>query len=86
MLNLSAQVTKVEPPFWWEEMKNSSLMITLYGENLHQYDVNSEQINIVDVVQIVNFILNPGAGCLLFSLFIFLLASLLTSLQCLHNG
>ena len=51
-LNLSAQVTKVEPPFWWEGMKNPSLMITLYGDNLHQYDVNSDSIKIVDVVRL----------------------------------
>ena len=53
-LNLSAQVTKVEPPFWWEGMKNPSLMITLYGDNLHQYDVNSDSIKIVDVVRLNN--------------------------------
>ena len=53
-LNLSAQVTKVEPPFWWEGMKNPSLMITLYGDNLHQYDVNSDGINIVDVIRLDN--------------------------------
>lgn len=53
-LNLSAQVSKVEPPFWWEGMKNSSLMITLYGDNLHQYDVNSDSINIFDVIRLDN--------------------------------
>ena len=53
-LQLSAQITKVEPPFWWEGMKNSSLMITLYGDNLHEYDVNSESINVIDVVRLDN--------------------------------
>ena len=53
-LKLSAQITKVEPPFWWEGMKNSSLMITLYGDNLHEYDVNSESINVIDVVRLDN--------------------------------
>ena len=53
-LNLSAQIQKVEPPFWWEGMKNSSLMITLYGDNLHEYEVNSESINIIDVVRLEN--------------------------------
>ena len=29
-------------------------MITLYGDNLHQYDVNSDSIKIVDVVRLNN--------------------------------
>ena len=50
-LQLSAQITKVEPPFWWEGMKNSSLMITLYGDNLHEYDVNSESTGITNLLK-----------------------------------
>ena len=51
-LTLSAQVTKVEPPFWWEDMHNSSLMITLYGDDLAHYDVKSESLKITDVVRL----------------------------------
>lgn len=51
-LTLSAQVTKVEPPFWWEDMHNSSLMITLYGDELAAYDVTSKNLNITNVVRL----------------------------------
>ena len=51
-LNLSAQAIKVEPPFWWEDMHNSSLMITLYGDDLANYDVKSKSLKITDVVRL----------------------------------
>lgn len=51
-LTLSAQITKVEPPFWWEDMHNSSLMITLYGDELAAYDVTSKNLNITNVVRL----------------------------------
>lgn len=51
-LNLSAQAIKVEPPFWWEDMHNSSLMITLYGDDLATYDVKSKSLKITDVVRL----------------------------------
>ena len=50
--SLAAQVTKVEPPFWWEGMHNTSLMLTLYGDNLAQYEVSSRDLNITDVVRL----------------------------------
>ncbi len=53
-LSISAQITKVEPPFWWEGMKNSSLMITLYGDNLADYSVHSTDLNLTDVVRLAN--------------------------------
>ena len=53
-LSISAQITKVEPPFWWEGMKNSSLMITLYGDNLTDYSVHSADLNLTDVVRLAN--------------------------------
>ena len=51
-LTLSAQITKVEPPFWWEDMHNSSLMITLYGDELAAYDVTSKNLNITNIVRL----------------------------------
>jgi glycosidase len=53
-LSISAQIKKVEPPFWWEGMKNSSLMITLYGDNLTDYSVHSADLNLTDVVRLAN--------------------------------
>ena len=40
------EVTKVEPPFWWEDMHDSSLMITLYGDDLAAYKVKSKSLKI----------------------------------------
>lgn len=33
----SAQVDKIEPPFWWTDMPVQELQIQLYGENLGEY-------------------------------------------------
>jgi len=52
--SLSAQVSKIEPPFWWEDMHNSSLMITLYGDDLAAYDVASKSLKISNVVRLEN--------------------------------
>ncbi len=52
--SLSAQVSKIEPPFWWEDMHDSSLMITLYGDHLAAYKVKSKSLKITDVVRLEN--------------------------------
>lgn len=46
------QVQKVEPPFWWEGMKDSSMMLTLYGTDLAAYEVSSEGLYISEVVRL----------------------------------
>jgi glycosidase len=53
-LNLSAQVSKVEPPMWWSGMHNTNVMVTLYGENLADYEVASNDLTITDVVRLEN--------------------------------
>lgn len=53
-LNLSAQVSKVEPPMWWSGMHNTNVMVTLYGENLADYAVASNDLTITDVVRLEN--------------------------------
>lgn len=53
-LNLSAQVSKVEPPMWWSGMHNTNVMVTLYGENLADYAVASNDLTINDVVRLEN--------------------------------
>ena len=37
---MNAQVQKMEPPFWWSNMKMSSLEVMFYGENIAKYDVS----------------------------------------------
>lgn len=35
----SQEIKKVEPPFWWAGMKNTSLQIMMYGKNIATYSV-----------------------------------------------
>jgi len=51
-ITLYAQVPKVEPPFWWEGMQDSSLMLTLYGENVADYQVSSADLALAKVVRL----------------------------------
>ena len=51
-LNLTAQVSKVEPPIWWSGMHNTNLMLTLYGDDLAEYEVTSNNLTITDVVRL----------------------------------
>ena len=37
---LQAQIERVEPPFWWTSMKNTSLELMVYGKNINNYKVN----------------------------------------------
>lgn len=46
------QVQKVEPPFWWEGMKDATLMITLYGDDLSSYTITSENLTVSKVVHL----------------------------------
>ncbi len=34
-----AQIERMEPPFWWSNMKNPELQILCYGKNIAQYDI-----------------------------------------------
>ena len=43
---LNAQIEKIEPPFWWEGMKDKSLMITIYGSDISKYSISSDNLNI----------------------------------------
>lgn len=51
---ITAQVSKVEPPFWWEGMHQNSLMLTIYGTDLDAYELTSNNLNIQEVVCLEN--------------------------------
>lgn len=34
-----AQIDKVEPPFWWNDMTHSDVQIMFYGKNIAQNEV-----------------------------------------------
>jgi len=39
-------IDRVEPPFWWADMKNTSLQLMLHGENIGHLDVLIDEQNI----------------------------------------
>ena len=49
-----AQVERIEPSFWWEGMKNSTLQLMLYGENLAAYSLNIPTIDNIEVHRVEN--------------------------------
>ncbi len=47
---LEAQISKVEPPFWWSNMKNPELQLLFYGDNIAQYELEfPSEIKVVNV-------------------------------------
>ena len=50
-LTLSAQITKVEPPFWYVGMQNPSLQIMFYGKNIAQNNVSVSDGVVITQVQ-----------------------------------
>ena len=47
----SQQIERIEPPFWWEGFKNTSLQLLVYGENISNLDFNIKS-NIVELVSV----------------------------------
>lgn len=45
-----AQLQKVEPPFWWENMHHSDLQILFYGKNIAQYHVSASNGIIIKAI------------------------------------
>jgi glycosidase len=35
-----SQVERIEPPYWWSDMKNTQLELLVYGKNISNYDVS----------------------------------------------
>lgn len=53
------QIKRMEPPFWWSNMKLSSVQIMFYGENIAQYDMlvsNSIRIENIKKTENPNYI------------------------------
>ena len=49
-----AQVDRIEPPFWWEGMKNSTLQLMLYGEDIADYSLKINAIKKIEVHRVEN--------------------------------
>ena len=49
-LSYSQKIERIEPPFWWEGFKNTSLQLLVYGENVSNLDFNIKS----DIVELVS--------------------------------
>ena len=52
----SQKIERVEPPFWWEGFKNTSLQLLVYGENISNLDfsIKSDIVKLVSVEKAEN--------------------------------
>ncbi|WBL21281.1 glycoside hydrolase family 13 protein [Zunongwangia sp. HRR-M8] len=48
---IQAQIDKMEPPFWWSDMKLQELQIMFYGKNIGTYEVSSEDEVIINTIR-----------------------------------
>src|SRR5690554_445732 len=41
LIGISAfsQIERIEPPYWWSDMKNPQLELLIYGQNIGNYDI-----------------------------------------------
>ena len=54
-LSLTAQINKIEPPFWYAGMQNPELQILFYGDNIASYDVSvSNEVPIIEIKKTEN--------------------------------
>jgi len=54
--NQDLQINRMEPPFWWNGMKNTELQIMFYGPNIAKYNcqINDKSISIKQIVKTNN--------------------------------
>ena len=50
-VNVSAQIDKVEPPFWYENMTNNQVQIMFYGKNIAQNAVTVSNGVVITQIQ-----------------------------------
>ena len=49
-LSSFAQIDRVEPPFWWSNMNQSSLQIMFYGKDIAQFEVSAPKEVVIENV------------------------------------
>lgn len=52
--SVSAQIQRIEPPFWWSGMQHSSLELMIYGENIAELEPKIDGIEILEVQKTEN--------------------------------
>lgn len=53
-LQLSAQIKKIEPPFWWAGMNKSEIQLMVYGNEISQYQPEIVGVGITDITKTEN--------------------------------
>ncbi len=55
-ISYSQQIERIEPPFWWEGFKNTSLQLLIYGENISNLDfkIKSDIVELLSVERAEN--------------------------------
>lgn len=55
-LKINAQVERIEPPFWWTEMKMSEIQLLIYGDNIAQLipKIETEGVKLTSVDRVQN--------------------------------
>jgi neopullulanase len=49
-----AQVDRIEPPFWWSDMKNPELQLMIYGKDISKFDLKLDKGVLTNVVKTEN--------------------------------
>ena len=50
-LSVSAQIDRVEPPYWWSDMNYSEVQVMFYGKNIAEYEVSAPKEMIISNVR-----------------------------------
>lgn len=53
-LTVYSQLQRIEPPFWWADMHTHQVELLLYGKNISQYQVVSQDISIIKAIRLEN--------------------------------
>ncbi|SFU29232.1 Glycosidase [Pustulibacterium marinum] len=53
-VTLQAQIEKVEPPFWWQDMQHNQVEIMMYGKDIANLEVVSEKATITGITKTEN--------------------------------
>jgi len=54
VLTAQSQISRIEPPFWWENMKTNQIQLCLYGKNIQNAEIRSSQLKIKDITKTEN--------------------------------
>ncbi|WP_029033482.1 glycoside hydrolase family 13 protein [Salinimicrobium terrae] len=50
-VSMSAQIERVEPPFWWSDMNLSEVQLMFYGKNIAEYNVSAPEEMVISNVR-----------------------------------